>query len=172
MEEAPRCRGVVELMTTGTGQSAARSSRERSCRPSVGAIVRTPSPRKSRASTTDVIAITESITGVGTPIRAARSARKDQRVADVLGQVAVVEFALGLDAEEAGRGAVGHRIVVLGHVALLDPDLGLGEDGDAECGGARQALEVNGLDQPPDRLGHALLVEQEVAARTLQQAPR
>ena len=56
-------------------QRAASSSGDMPSRPSV-LTVRTPSRRKSRASTTEAIVITASITGVGTPRRAARSVRK------------------------------------------------------------------------------------------------
>ena len=78
---------VVQLLGRGAGrdpehairvtahQSAASSSADMPSRPRV-LRVRTPSARKSRASTTCVIVMTESITGVGTSRRAARSARK------------------------------------------------------------------------------------------------
>lgn len=56
-------------------QIAASSSGVMPSRPSV-VTVRLPSARKSRASTTEATAMTESMTGVGTPTRVARSVRK------------------------------------------------------------------------------------------------
>ena len=95
--------------------------------------------------------------------------QEDQRVADVLGQVPVVQLGLSGDAQEPGCGAVARRVVLLEHVTLLGSDRRLGQDRDPERGGDRQPFVVDCLDQSPDALGHALLVEQEVAAGSLEQ---
>ena len=150
-------------------QSAASSSRVKPSRPSEVTVLHRFGPevageddRRDRDHAVDHRG--------GNPEARGQVAQEDQRVADVFGQVAVVELGLGSDAEEARCGAVGRRVVVLEHVALLDADGRLGQDRDSERVRDRQPLVVDRLDQPPDALGDALLVEQEVAARPLEEA--
>ena len=68
-------RGTSTKLRVRLDQRAASSSRDIPSRPSALTVL-TPSRRKSRARTTEAIAMTASIVGVGTPMRAARSARK------------------------------------------------------------------------------------------------
>ena len=66
------------------------------------------------------------------------------RVAHVFGQVAVVQLVLCLDAAEARCGGLTGRVVGLGHVALSDPQIRLGENVDFEGARDGETLVVVG----------------------------
>ena len=58
------------------------------------------------------------------PYSGGQVGQEDQGVADVLGQVSVVELALSADPEETWGGGVAGRVVGLTHVSLQDPEVG------------------------------------------------
>ena len=79
----------------------------------------------------------------------------------------MVERRLGRDPGETGGGGVTGGVVRLGHVPLLDPEVGLGQHRHAQGVGDREPFGVHRGHQAADRLGDALGVELEGAARAL-----
>ena len=96
---------------------------------------------------------------------ASQAGHENQAVADILMDVAMIELRLGADPLEARRFSIGCAVVVGKHVPLADTHRGIAQDFDIQSGADGNAFPIHSLDQPADRICHALFVEEESTTR-------